>query len=224
MEIDDTNVIDVTVTDMNITRDTLYLIEKSIDTGSYFDIAMILHNLYKDKYVTTSIKNKVWFTYKDHKWVKTEMGPYKELSIFIVELFTKYRTSLIHKMKKHRSKRLCDKINKCEDIILLLSECMFKEKICKECLYIFYDDQFINKLDEATHLIPFKNGIYDMRQRKLRVGVYDDYLSIYINLHFSLEDNNDKLIKDFLLFRNNMISKRYRNLYKMYILKNEYIL
>lgn len=213
------------VIEMEVCTDTVSYIEKSIDTGSYFDIAMILHHLYKDKYVVTSIKNKVWFTYKEHKWVKTEMGPYKELSTYVVKLFIEYRKSLNiqKKKKKNQHKRLCEKISKCENIILLLQECAFKEKICKECLYIFYDDQFINKLDEATYLIPFKNGVYDMRQGKLRNGIYDDYLSIYINLHFSIDDDNDLLIRDFLLFRNDMISKRCRNLYKMYKLKNDYI-
>lgn len=224
MEIDIPDTIDViTVDSMIVCTNTISLIEKSIYTGSYFDIAMILHHLYKDKYVVTSIKNKVWFTYKDHKWVKTELGPYKELSVHIVNLFTEYRKSLTQIKKKLRNKRLCDKISKCEDIILLLNESVFKEKICKECLYIFYDDQFINKLDEATHLIPFKNGVYDMKLRNLRDGIYDDYLSIYINLYFSSDDDNDLLIRDFLLFRNEMISKRCRNLYKMYKLKNDYI-
>lgn len=226
MEIDNDNGIsvDIVVT-MNVDDEISPLMEKSIDTGSYFDIAMILYHLCKDQYVVTSIKNKIWFAYKEHKWVKTELGPYKELSTHVVFLFNEYRKSLVYKQKKQRSKRLADKIIKCEDIILLLNESSCKEKVCKECLYIFYDDQFINKLDEDSNLVPFKNGVYDIHDGKLRDGLFSDYLSIYINKNFSTDDlDNDRLIRDFQLFRNEMISKRYRNLYKMYKLKNDYII
>lgn len=230
MEIDNDNdsrnniSLDIVVT-MNVDDEITPLIEKCIDTGSYFDIAIVLHQLYKDQYVVTSIKNKIWFVYKEHKWAKTELGPYKELSTHIVHLFNEYRKSLLHKQKKQRSKRLADKLIKCEDIIMILKESSCKEKICKECLYLFYDDQFINKLDENSNLVPFKNGVFDIRVGKLREGLFSDYLSIYINRHFSPDDlENDKLIKDFQLFRNEMISKRYRNLYKMYKLKNDYLI
>jgi hypothetical protein len=71
--------------------------------------------------------------------------------------------------------------------------------------------------------VPFKNGVYDIERRQLRNGLFSDYLSIYINRSFSSDDlENDKLMRDFQLFRNEMISKRYRNLYKMYKLKNDY--
>jgi hypothetical protein len=127
--------------------------------------------------------------------------------------------------KQHRkTKRTCEKILKCEDTILMLNECVFKEKICKECLYVFYNDQFVNSLDELTHLIPFKNCVYDMNTGACRDGKYDDYLSIYINLIFHIDDDNEKIIREFVMFRNDMISKRYRNLYKMYKLKNDYII
>lgn len=225
MEIDNLDVdIDVTM-NVDVDDEIIHLMEKSMDTGSYFDIAMILHRLYKEQYVVTSIKNKIWFVYKEHKWVRTELGPYKELSIHVVLLFNEYRKSLQQKQKKQRSKRLADKIIKCQDIIMILNESLCKEKICKECLYLFYDDQFINKLDEDSNLVPFKNGVFDIRVGKLREGLFSDYLSIYINRHFSPDDlENDKLIKDFQLFRNEMISKRYRNLYKMYKLKNDYLI
>jgi phage/plasmid-associated DNA primase len=234
MEIDNDKVNNDNDIILNITDDIVVttnmdgiapLMEKCIDTGSYFDIAMILHHLYKDKYVVTSIKNKIWFAYKEHKWVRTEIGPYIELSTHVVHLFNEYRKLLAYKQKKRRSKRFADKIIKCGDIIVILNESVCKEKVCKECLYIFYDDQFINKLDEDSNLVPFKNGVYDIENGQLRDGLFSDYLSIYINRSFSPDDlDNDKLMRDFQLFRNEMISKRYRNLYKMYKLKNDYII
>ena len=51
-----------------------------------------------------------------------------------------------------------DKYN-CEKVLSLLIDTTIKEKICKECLYIFFDDDFITKLDRNVHLIPFTNGM-----------------------------------------------------------------
>ena len=44
-------------------------VDISIQTQTEFDVANVLHKFYKDMYVCTSIKNKQWFLFKDHKWV-----------------------------------------------------------------------------------------------------------------------------------------------------------
>lgn len=179
-------------------------IDKSIDNVNHFDIGMVLYAMYKHEYVVTSIKNKVWFRFKDHKWIKTELGPYKELSTVII---TKYKEKL-HELNKMRRKNK-DKIINCEKILYLLIDTTDKEKICKECLYIFFDDDFVTKLDRNVHLIPFTNGVYDTKNNTLRNGKFDDYLSIYINDQFEhINEDTQNVINNFNLFRNIIVSKR----------------
>ena len=179
-------------------------IDKSIDNVNHFDIGMVLYAMYKHEYVVTSIKNKVWFRFKDHKWIKTELGPYKELSTVII---TKYKEKL-HELNKMRRKNK-DKIINCEKILYLLIDTTDKEKICKECLYIFFDDDFVTKLDRNVHLIPFTNGVYDTKFNILRNGKFDDYLSIYINDQFEhINEDTQNVINNFNVFRNIIVSKR----------------
>lgn len=179
-------------------------IDKSIENVNYFDIGMVLYAMYRYKYVVTSIKNKTWFHFKDHRWFITELGPYKELS---TEVITKYKDELCE-LNKMRRKNRCKIIN-CEKILSLLIDTTSKEKICKECLYIFFDDDFITKLDKNVHLIPFTNGIYDTNLCILRNGKFDDYLSIYINDQFkNINQDTENIIKDFCIFRNIIVTKR----------------
>lgn len=179
-------------------------IDKSIENVNYFDLGMVLYVMYKYKYVVTSIKNKTWFYFKDHKWIKTEFGPYKELS---TEIITKYKEELYELNKMRRKNK--EKIINCEKILTLLIDTTSKEKICKECLYIFYYDDFMTKLDRNVHLIPFTNGIYDTNLSTFRSGKFDDYLSIYINDQFKYINQDTKnVIKDFNIFRNIIVSKR----------------
>ena len=179
-------------------------IDKSIENVNYFDLGMVLHVMYRHKYVVTSIKNKIWFHFKDHKWIKTEFGPYKELSTVMI---TKYKEELYELNKIRRKNK--DKIINCERILSLLTDTTSKEKICKECLYIFFDDDFMTKLDKKIHLIPFTNGIYDIKLSTFRNGKFDDYLSIYINDQFKhIDEDTKNVIKDFNIFRNIIVSKR----------------
>ena len=190
-------------------------INKSIENVNYFDLGMVLHVMYSHEYVVTSIKHKTWFHFKDHIWIMTEIGPYKELS---VEMIMKYKEEL-RELKKMRRKNK-DKIINCEKILSLLSDTSSKEKICKECLYIFFDDNFMTKLDSNVHLIPFTNGIYDTKLSTFRNGRYDDYLSIYINDHFKhINDYMKPMINGFNIFRNTIVSKR-KNEYQFSLNKN----
>ena len=44
-----------------------------------------------------------------------------------------------------------------------------KGRILKEAKYIFYDSQFIKRLDENHQLIGFENGVYDLDMKKFIV-------------------------------------------------------
>lgn len=189
---------------MDDKTELIHAINTSIENVNCFDIGMVLYALYKNVFVVTSIKNKIWFQFKDHKWIKTDCGPYKELSTRVVTL---YRDALrkLNRMK-HKDE---SKIVGCEKIICMLHDINVKERICRECLYIFFDDSFVTKLDQKPHLIPFANGVYDYKSNSFRDGKYDDYLSIYINDQFEdIEGTIDKLINEFNEFRSNVVIKR----------------
>ena len=66
------------------------LIEQSVN-GYIYDVAKVVHYLYKDKYVCGKLKSKLWFHFQNHKWKETELGPYKEISTNVLNLFEEYK-------------------------------------------------------------------------------------------------------------------------------------
>lgn len=225
------------------------ILDCSLDDITYFDIAKVTHSIYKNMFVVTNIKNQIWFCFKDHKWIKTELGPYKEISTNIIDIYRNYMNILQIKDKRSRRSSLDErrsslderrpslderrtsfdekysierKIENCEKILFLLKDVKSKEIIYKECLYLFYNESFMTYLDNNYDLIPFQNGVYDLKNDSFRDGTYDDYLSIYINSKYENENKDSDIIKEFITFRNDLCTKRFRNFNKMFILKNDW--
>jgi len=178
------------------------LLENSLSNYSY-DIAKLVFYLYKDDYVCGKLKNKLWYHFKDHKWKVTELGPYNEISNNIVKLFEAYK-----KLETHND----DTIQKIDNLITKLKNVSFKETICRECIYLFYDSDFIKKLDKKINLVCFKNGIWDIQNKILRDGMKKDYISLSIDGDYNGQnDNIDYIINQFIEFRKKIVLKRSPN-------------
>ena len=180
----------------------LTLIENGVNELNSYDIAKIVYYLYKDDYVCGKLKNKLWYHYENHKWKQTELGPYKELSTNIVELFEKYDSQI-------NDEKINEKVNA---IIFKLKNVSFKESVCRECTYLFYDPDFIMNLDRNINLICFNNGVLDIRNKTFRDGIKSDKISLSIGKNY--DDNDEKMdaiINQFIQFRKKILEKRSPN-------------
>lgn len=186
-------------------RSLLLAIDQSLDNMyvNNFDIAMVVFELYKKKYVVTNIKSRTWFRFQNHIWEQTEIGPYKELSSEVLYLFKRRLKSL-----RVNSKKNLTKISNCEKIIATLLDTSQKEKICHECLYVFYDNSFFHSLDLSNNLIPFRNGVYDWTNKTFRDGNSSDMLSIFVNENYDSSKCYEDLVKHFVQFRIKLVSSR----------------
>jgi|TARA_B110000259_G_C13822454_1_gene325267 phage/plasmid-associated DNA primase len=183
----------------------LNLVENSIN-GYIYDIAKVVYYLYKDKYVCGKLKSKLWFHYENHKWKQTELGPYKELSTNILKLFEDYKNN---KLNEENDKLLLDKT---DALILKLKNVSFKENICRECLYLFYNADFIYSLDRNLNLICFENGVWNIRNKTFREGMKEDNISLSIGVNYDNDiDNLDYCINQFVQFRKKILVKRSPN-------------
>ena len=216
---------------LNILNDTivLKLLLKTLE-GSLYDIALIVQYLYKDIYVVGRLKTKAWFKFENHKWKQTELGPYYELSTEVLELYDILMKYLLQKnlpiyilqdildtddINKDNKDGIYEKLQlNCEIITKKLRNVNFKEQVCKECLYIFYDPSFLQKLDDKRNLIGFKNGVYDKDIKELREGKPYDFILLQIDKEFTppFDENSlkvlDDLIERFETFRLNLLKKR----------------
>ena len=181
----------------------LNFVKNGVNELNSYDISKIVYYLYQDDYVCGKIKSKIWYHFENHKWKQTELGPYKELSTNIVSLFEKYKELVIN------DELSLDKVN---IIITKLKNVTFKESICRECIYLFYDSDFINSLDRNINLICFNNGVWDIRNKVFRDGVKTDNISLSIGINYDDgDDKMDHIINQFIQFRKKILIKRSPN-------------
>jgi phage/plasmid-associated DNA primase len=178
------------------------LLENCLSQYSY-DIAKLVHYMFKNDYVCGKLKSKLWYHFKDNKWRITELGPYNEISNNIVDLFENYK-----KNGEHNE----DSIQKIDNLLIKLKNVSFKETVCRECIYLFYDADFIKKLDRKMNLICFSNGVWDIQNKILREGYKEDYISLSIDAEYNGQnDKIDYIINQFLQFRKKIVAKRMPN-------------
>lgn len=197
------------------------LIEKSL-SGYVYDLAIVVHRLYKSKFVCAKLKGRQWYTFDGLKWSCTEIGPYHDVSTHMVTIYqnmldsdmkelevlgndtqsmTKSEVTTMETLKKH--------IVRLEAVISKLKNVNFKESLCKESMYMFYDPEFLGKLDKDRHLVCFKNGVLDLRTKEFREGRKEDYLSLYVDdTYIQSGEAFQMKMQRFMTFRENVILKR----------------
>ena len=147
--------------------------------GSHFDIACVVHAIFKDEF--KAISKDVWYKYdkQHHRWVKGREGLElrKILSIDICKKFMErsnyYNEHCDDPIQKAINE---EKSKKCLKIATQLKNSSFKDSIMKECRTLFIDEKFEELLDSRSHLIGFDNGVYDLKMHIFRDGMPDDYI------------------------------------------------
>lgn len=159
-----------------------YFIEQAIETPTEVDCANILYHMRKDKYVCSNVKNNTWHEFRDHRWRELDQGVslrnaistelhgicFRKATLGMAKLNTiEQGTEEYSKQKKHNAliSELCKK----------LKSTGFKNNVMRESQELFYDCNFIEKIDNNPYVLCFQNGIYDFEQKKFRNGNPDDY-------------------------------------------------
>ena len=163
----------------NSLRD-LIVISKS---GTHYDIAKVIHKMYKHQFVCASIKNKYWYEFMGNVWQPNDCGcnlrkristevwkEYVNTAVYFQNLSTTSEIQVDSERNMEYAKKLLD-------IAYKLKTVPFKESLMKECAEIFYEPKFVEKLDSNLHLIGFENGVYDLDNDEFREGRPEDYIS-----------------------------------------------
>jgi len=191
------------------------LIETSL-SGYVYDIAMVVHYIYQSKYVCAKLKSRQWYMFDGMRWVATEIGPYHDISNDVVALYQgvydreeAQLAKLDANEQKPEIESLRKRLSKIEALIIKLKNVTFKESLCRECMYLFYDSDFLSKLDKDRQYICFRNGVLDIRTKEFRQGRREDYISLYIDEEFTANsDDLQNKIPRFTTFRESVILKR----------------
>ena len=159
-------------------------------SGTNFDVAKVLHSMFKYQYVCASIKHSMWYEFKGHRWVEMESGIGLKQKIspilnYKYRALENYYTLQIARAKDEvKVKAYEAKVKVCNQLIKKVKDTGFKGKLMSECVELFYDKCFYAKLDSKTNLIGFNNGVYDLDNLIFRDGCPEDYISYSTNCDY----------------------------------------
>jgi P4 family phage/plasmid primase-like protien len=161
-----------------------FFVTETLKSITEHDLAQVLYHMYRDRFVCASIKNKLWYEYNNHRWHQIDSGVSLRLAIS-KEMHKIYVDKLNEVTKKAEAMdpadpqrvKLMNSTQKITDISLMLKKTQPKQNIMSEACLLFHDKDFLGKLDQKTHLLCFKNGVVDFKQKIFRKGQPDDFIS-----------------------------------------------
>ena len=165
-----------------MSNDIKKLIVATTKDANNYDVAKVLFTMFQYDF---KYSGSEWYVFKNHVWSKESDGYSvrtkisNDLRVEYIKLITEYNKINSHdgiteeekEENKKKSKTIYDITNK-------LGQTAFKDCIMKECKELFYDKDFVNKLDSNPYLIGFTNGIYDLQKGELRAGNPEDYVEM----------------------------------------------
>ena len=188
-----------------------YYIDKSIETKTDHSMALVLYHMYRGRFVCASIKHKTWFEFRDHKWEMIDSGTTlrSHISNQMQSIYYSSMQDVIANIAispdSPNANILRGKVQTFGKAVEIMGNVDGKNKIMREAQELFYDNNFLQNLDTKEHLLHFKNGVYDFKQKKFRNGVPEDYISLSTGRYYIPfnKDNPDhiekkKCINDFM--------------------------
>lgn len=179
-----------------------HFIDHTIQSPTEFDFAMVLYQMYKEKYVCSSISEKGWFVFKDHRW-EPDYGHSLRLSIS-KDMFSIYQNKIEelvnerqHCDDESRKEIISKKLSALITNSMKLKKTADKNNIMREAMELFYDKDFIKSIDSNRFLLCFKNGVVDFKAKIFRDGYPQDYITKSTNTmyeEYSLENEHHEIM------------------------------
>lgn len=158
--------------------------------GSHNDVAKALFEHYEGVYVCASIKEKLFFRFNGHCWVKEDEGVSLRSKISS-EIVRHYEDLADHYLSKYKQadeeqqNMYKKKMNFCMDMIGKLKSSPYKSNVMKECMEVFYSPKFLKQLDTNPFLFAFQNGVYDLENHCFREGTPKDMIGICATVRYN---------------------------------------
>jgi P4 family phage/plasmid primase-like protien len=189
-----------------------FKIEQSIRVPSHFDIAVVVHDMYKHQFVCVNPKIKKWYRFNGNHWEVSDQGICirRILSTEVAGEYLRCANEYNQKIMQLNAssdndsesgndnivKALEEKVKSANKIASCLKTTSFKDNVVKECSELFLDTKFYDKLDSNLMLMGVQNGVLDLEHRKFREGRPDDYISKKCNVDYIETDMSDPEFRD----------------------------
>lgn len=168
-----------------------YFIELTITHVTEWDFAQVLYQMCKDEFVCVSIKNNIWYEYINHRWYEIDSGNTLRLIISkrMHDMYMKKTTDAVNALQQmdqsdDNYEVFRKRSNKLSDLCTCLKKTNWKNNIMREAKELFYDKDFLNKLNDNAYLLCFNNYVIDFKNKRYRSGQPDDYISKCTNIDY----------------------------------------
>eukprot|EP00798_Chlamydomonas_sp_ICE-L_P017269 gene17269-biopygen26180 len=178
---------------LNLIRNDLHSLIMQSSNGTHYDVARVVHHMYRYDYVCASIKMRIWYEFRNHRWHETDSAYTlrRKISTEVVSKYTRATTniqSMSLTVDESGQKRLIEVAQKLTAVSLQLKKTAFKDNVMRECCELFMVEKFCDLLDSNCSLVGFENGVYDLERFEFRDGRPDDYISFstgcaYVSYH-----------------------------------------
>lgn len=206
-----------------------YYIEQTLNSSipkfkaTDYDLAKVLHQLFKQEYVCTSISQNIWYRFDGVCWKEDDSGiSLKEkISIDLRDLYSQKnhtfsgnwsgeQTNLGDNVKDESESRKA-KAFQILDIIKRCATTSEKAKLMTECKELFHDrnGDFEENLNENPYLLCFNNGVIDFETKTFRDSRPDDFVSFCTKINYvPLKKCNKKIIKEINTFMEQLFPEK----------------
>ena len=182
---------------VNVKNNTIqHFLEETLTTPTDYDFAMVLYQMFKDKYICSSLINKTWYVFRNHHWER-DLGNSLRLSISreMYNLYQEQQKVYLAQMSTfdaadERTEQMKKKIQLVTEISIKLKRTNDKSNIFKEAAEIFYDEEFVKKMDENRYLLCFTNGVVDLKNKLFRDGYPQDYITKTTGISYTSFDGD----------------------------------
>ena len=179
-----------------------HFMEETLFSRTEFDKAVVLHKMFSDKYVCSSITNKTWHTFKNHRW-ETDKGMTLRLAISkdMYNLYAKKTSDIEAEYQQYdpndeRVEHLKKKVKAISELMIDLKKTNDKNNVMREAMEIFYDKDFVKNMDTNKYLLCFNNGVIDFKTKTFRDGYPQDYITKTCGINYvEYSQANPEMVK-----------------------------
>jgi P4 family phage/plasmid primase-like protien len=166
------------------------------------DLAEVLFQIFKDKFVCTSTKYNTWYQYVGNRWKRNEAGTslrkaiseelrdrYNQKSIELMlqatnETNSAEQLNTFEQEESSEKKPRDSRAKRILSIVQRLSNTSEKNNIMTEARELFYDPDLMNKMDTNPYLLCFNNGVFDFNEKAFRDGRPEDNISMCTHINY----------------------------------------
>lgn len=152
--------------------------------GADWDLASVLHQLFKDLFVSPSYTKNIWYTFVNHCWEESESGVElsREISLELYNIYHDKTLEMVQIMSslendKDEWKDFQQKVTISSNICNKLKNNTSKKNIMAQCKELFYDKNFFDLVDKNCDLLCCGNGVINLETGEFRKGYPEDYIT-----------------------------------------------